>query len=330
MKKILLSIIFTLLFANVSFAGSHSKKIVMKYSGSLPVTHHLTESQNLFAKKVKEKTNGEIEINVFPAAQLYATKAVPSAVATGALEIGYNLFGVWTKDAISEINDVPFLITNYKQAGKAWNNNDRLFKHYTKVMEKRKLKPLGVVIFGSLFDLTSGKKIVNPDDFAGMKIRTYSALASESIRALGGSPVTMVPGEMYLGLQNGTIDAAITGLTSIHKRKLWETGNYATIAGAGFGIFAVNMNLDLFNKLSKNHQKALLDSANEVLEWSVTKAEEEDKKSVEFLKSKINVTVLNADQKKVWANKLEPVKQSWLKKASSEEKKLLNWVASLN
>ena len=120
----------------------------MKYSGSLPVTHHLTESQNLFAQKVKEKTNGEIEINIFPAAQLYQTKAVPSAVATGALEIGYNLFGVWTKDTISEINDVPFLITNYQQAGKAWDNNERLFKYYTKTMESRKLKPLGVVIFG--------------------------------------------------------------------------------------------------------------------------------------------------------------------------------------
>mgnify|MGYP001047715565 CR=1 FL=1 len=329
MKKIILSIVLSIFFANVAFSGSHSKKIVMKYSGSLPVGHHLTESQRLFAQKVKEKTNGEIEINVFPAAQLYATKAVPSAVATGALEIGYNLFGVWTKDTISEINDVPFLITNYQQAGKAWDNNEKLFKYYTKVMNDRKLKPLGVVIFGSLFDLTSGKKIVNPEDFSGKKIRTYSALASEGIRALGGSPVTMVPGEMYLGLQNGTIDAAITGLTSIHKRKLWETGKFATIAGAGFGIFAVNMNLDLFNKLSKKHQKALLDAANEVMKWSVSKAEEEDKKSIEFLKSKINVTILNADQKKIWANKLEPVKQGWLKKANSEEKKLLNWIATL-
>ena len=329
MKKIILSVIFTFVFVNAGFSGSHSKKIVMKYSGSLPVTHHLTESQNLFAQKVKEKTNGEIEINIFPAAQLYQTKAVPSAVATGALEIGYNLFGVWTKDTISEINDVPFLITNYQQAGKAWDNNERLFKYYTKTMESRKLKPLGVVIFGSLFDLSSSKKIANPDDFSGKKIRTYSALASESIRALGGSPVTMVPGEMYLGLQSGTVDSAITGLTSIHKRKLWEVGKYATIAGAGFGIFAVNMNLDLFNKLSKNHQKALMDSANEVLKWSITKAEEEDKKSLDFLKANIDVTILNQDQKKIWANKLEPVKQGWMKKASNEEQKLLSWVESL-
>ena len=49
------------------------------------------------------------------------------------------------------------------------------------------------------------------------------------------------------------------------------------------------------------------------MKWSVEKAAEADKKSMEFLKSKINVTVLNSSQKKVWAEKLEPVKQSWLK-----------------
>ena len=324
MKKILSIVISALFFSNIALA-----QMTMKYSGSLPVGHHLTGAQKLFATKVAEKTNGEIEIKVFPAKQLYSTKAVPSAVVTGALEIGYNLFGVWTKDTISEINDVPFLIQNVKQAGKAWDNNERLFKYYTKVMKERKLKPLGVIFYGSLFDLTSPSQIVNPSDFKGKKIRTYSALASEGIRALGGSPVTMSPGEMYLSLQNGTIDAAITGLTSIHKRKLWETGQYATIAGAGFGVFAVNMNLDKFNSLSKKNQKALLEASNEVMKWSVSEAAKADKASMKFLKSKINVTVLNSSQKKVWAEKLKPVKDGWLKKANSKEKKLFDWVSSL-
>jgi hypothetical protein len=50
---------------------------------------------------------------------------------------------------------------------------------------------------------------------------------------------------------------------------------------------------------------------------------------MKFLKSKINVTVLNSSQKKVWAEKLEPVKDGWLKKANSKEKKLFDWVSSL-
>ena len=102
MKKIIILVLSTLLFSNVALS-----KISMKYSGSLPVGHHLTGAQKLFAEKVSKKTNGEIEIKVFPAKQLYSTKAVPSAVVSGALEIGYNLFGVWTKEFHGA---APFLV----------------------------------------------------------------------------------------------------------------------------------------------------------------------------------------------------------------------------
>ena len=73
MKKIITILLAALFFSNIALA-----KITMKYSGSLPVGHHLTGAQKLFAKKVAEKTNGEIEIKVFPAKQLYSTKAVPA------------------------------------------------------------------------------------------------------------------------------------------------------------------------------------------------------------------------------------------------------------
>ena len=89
------------------------------------------------------------------------------------------------------------------------------------------------------------------------------------------------------------------------------------------------MNLDKFNSLSKKNQKALLEASNEVMKWSVSEAAKADKASMKFLKSKINVTVLNSSQKKVWADKLKPVKDGWLKKANSKEKKLFDWVSSL-
>ena len=51
-------------------------------------------------------------------------------------------------------NSIPFLPSKLNLEWD-WDNNERLFKYYTKVMEKRKMKPLGVIFYGSLFDLTS-------------------------------------------------------------------------------------------------------------------------------------------------------------------------------
>jgi TRAP-type C4-dicarboxylate transport system substrate-binding protein len=196
-------------------------------------------------------------------------------------------------------------------------------------MENRQMKTLGVILFGSFFDISSNKKIVNPEDFSGKKIRSASAISSETIRALGGSPVTMDPAEMYLGLQSGTIDAAITGITSIDQRKLWENSKYVTVAGSAFGVFAVNMNLQTFNKLSKDNQNALLQAAAEVQQWSLERSIKEDNQSEDFLKTKVELTKLNSDQKQKWITKLEPVKNNWISKANAEEKNIINWVGTL-
>lgn len=316
-------IFFILLFTTNSFSQT------LKYAGTLPIKHHLTESQKLFADKVNEKTNGKLKIEVFPAGQLYKAHEIPSAVATGSVDIGFNLTTVWTKDLISEINDVPFLMVNANQVAKAWDRNEKLFKYYSKTMENRQMKTLGVILFGSFFDISSNKKIVNPEDFSGKKIRSASAISSETIRALGGSPVTMDPAEMYLGLQSGTIDAAITGITSIEQRKLWENSKYVTVAGSSFGVFAVNMNLQTFNKLSKDNQNALLQAAAEVQQWSLERSIKEDNQSEDFLKTKVELTKLNSDQKQKWITKLEPVKNNWISKANTEEKNIINWVGTL-
>jgi TRAP-type C4-dicarboxylate transport system substrate-binding protein len=323
LKIKVLFIIFSLLFTTSSFSQT------LKYAGTLPIKHHLTESQKLFADKVNEKTNGKLKIEIFPSGQLYKAHEIPSAVATGSVDIGFNLTTVWTKDLISEINDVPFLMVNANQVARAWDRNEKLFKYYSKIMENRQMKTLGVILFGSFFDISSNKKIVNPEDFNGKKIRTASAISSETIRALGGSPVTMDPAEMYLGLQSGTIDAAITGITSIDQRKLWENSKHVTVAGSAFGVFAVNMNLQTFNKLSKDNQNALMEAAAEVQQWSIERSIKEDSQSEDFLKTKVELIKLNTDQKQRWINKLEPVKNNWISKANAEEKNIINWVQTL-
>lgn len=139
----------------------------------------------------------------------------------------------------------------------------------------------------------------------------------------------MDPAEMYLGLQSGTIDAAITGITSIDQRKLWENSKHVTVAGSAFGVFAVNMNLQTFNKLSKDNQNALMEAAAEVQQWSIERSIKEDSQSEDFLKTKVELIKLNTDQKQRWINKLEPVKNNWISKANTEEKNIINWVQTL-
>lgn len=307
-----------------------SAETVLRYAGTLPVTHHLSKAQQTFADLVAEKTNGELKVEIYPAGQLYKAHDIPTAVVTGAVDIGFNLTNVWTRDAVSDINDIPFLFRDADHAEAAWAPDGRLFDLYAKTLAARQMKPLGVMFFGSLFDISNNDKpLVTPQDFAGMKIRAYGALSSEAVRALGGSPATMDPGEMYLGLQNGTIDGAITGLTSIDTRKLWEAGSHATIAQAAFGVFAVNMNLTKFNGLTEDQQNALMEAAREVFRITADESARQDKESLAFLQKNIQVVVLDDKQKAAWAEILVPVVEGWQSRASEDEAAVIEWIRGL-
>lgn len=307
-----------------------SDETVLRYAGTLPVTHHLSEAQETFAALVAEKTNGELKVEVYPAGQLYKAHDIPTAVVTGSVDIGFNLTNVWTGDAISDVNDIPFLFRGADHAKEAWAPDGQLFALYSETLATRQMKTLGVMFFGSLFDISNrDRPLISPEDFAGMKIRAYGSLSSQAVRELGGSPTTLDPGEMYLGLQNGTIDGAITGLTSIDDRKLWEAGDYATIAQAAFGVFAVNMNLAEFNSLTERHQAALMEASQEVFQITADESARRDEESLTFLQENIEVVVLDDEQKAKWAEVLAPVVKGWQDRASEDEVAVIEWIRGL-
>jgi TRAP-type transport system periplasmic protein len=89
-----------------------------------------------------------------------------------------------------------------------------------------------------------------PEDWKGRKIRTAGRWQVEQIRALGASPVSMDPGEMYLALQNRTIDCALANNVLAFGFKLHEVGPKITVLRAPVNLSAYIINSAAFAKLS--------------------------------------------------------------------------------
>ena len=302
--------------------------VTLRYAGTLPATHHNGEGQYMLAKRVQELTNDSVKIEVYPAGQLYKAREIPTAIVSGGADMGYNLTSVWSTDTVSEINDIPFLFANHAHAAKAWAPDGELFEAFSRQMESRGMKTVHVMFYGSLFDFGNNKQQMREArDFDGMKIRGYGRLAAEGLRALGASPVVMSPGEMYLAIQRGTIDGAITGVTSLKSRKIWEVVKYSTITGATFGVMAVNISQTRWDALSKAQQDALLKAGQEVFEWSVAISAERDREALEFITNEgVETYKLTADDKEEWRKLFKPAYDAWAKRAGAEEEKLLEWV----
>ncbi len=102
--------------------------------------------------------------------------------------------------------------------------------------------------------------VASLSDLQGKKVRSYTASMSALVTALGAIPVTMSFPEVYLGLQRGVVDCAITSPTSGNTGKWPEVTANLIPAGINWAMNAHFMNLSKWNALSEDQQHALLDA----------------------------------------------------------------------
>ncbi|MEK9726185.1 MAG: TRAP transporter substrate-binding protein DctP [Rhodospirillaceae bacterium] len=100
------------------------------------------------------------------------------------------------------------------------------------------------------------KKMENP--LGGRKIRA-NALYRPIVEPLGGSMVNLSGGQIYAALQRGVVDGACWPILGAVNFKWYEVAKYMMRPRFGVSPYTVTMNLNRFNKLSKDDQKLLLD-----------------------------------------------------------------------
>lgn len=311
-------------------AFAQDNPVVLRFAGTIAVTHHISKGMVMFSESVAKRTGGKVRIDTYPASTLFKASDLASAISSGAVDMGHNITAVWSRAPIADVMDLPFLIRDATHAQKAWAKDGPLFKAYAADMAKKGMRTLHVKFYGSLFDfVTNVRQLRIPADFKAMKVRSYGALAAESLRTLGATPIVLDPSEYYMALQRGTIDGVITGVSSIDAAKLWEAGKYVTHTSAGFAAFVVNMNAARYEKLPEDAQRAIQAAGDEVQNWSADEARRGDAKSLEFLRGKLQVHVLTEAERQEWARTLQPVVDGWKKRASKEEQDVAAWIQGL-
>jgi tripartite ATP-independent transporter DctP family solute receptor len=331
MKKSKLVFVMVGIFIAGVFAGqtARGEQKVLRYAGQLPVTHHLTQADNRFAKMVEEKTNGRVKVEVYPAGQLYKGTSILKSIMSGAIEMGVTYNGTWTGSVpLMDLFDLNFLFKDYQQVEKAWRGKigDKLREE----MEKYNVKALGFGAYGESFSILNKKKTLKrPEDFKGLKIRANQPMAADSVKALGASPVMMASSEVYMALQRGTIDGATSGPTTFVQRKWFEVTEYVTIAYSSYSLWPVMINLKIWNTLPQEVQKALEEAGLDYTKHTIQMADSEDEKAVKFLSEKLKFYKLNDEDRKAWEQAMVPVREAFIQRTGDAGKDLLNWAGEL-
>ena len=303
-KKVVLSALTagaTLLAANAASAET------IRVTLQLPETHPLGVNLNAWKTCVEGKTD-DLEIQIFPSAQLYKDSQVPEAVGSGAIEMGTASLtrfagSVPAVDAVY----VPFLFDSEEKVKKATAPGSEVRNILdTAVLEETGARILWWQAFGRTIYL-SKDPIRVPADIQDKKVRTFGKLLGWTVEALGGAPTLMSGSKQFLAYQQGAVDAGITGLTGAKSRKLYEVMPNMTLTLDSAIEFVAVINEDFYQSLGAEKQE-IINSCGQMVEAdlrnSVLQIEAE---TLEYLRDKLNVIELSDEERAQWREKTTSV-----------------------
>jgi TRAP-type C4-dicarboxylate transport system substrate-binding protein len=133
--------------------------------------------------------------------------------------------------------------------------------------QKRNLKLIAAWNWGEiLVVITKDKHIRTSDDWKGRRLRIPPGAWVEAVKALGGTPVAIAPGEVYLAVERGVVEGALTGIdTGLVGWRLHEVAQFISFTKdfPNGGNIYMAMNLKRFQEMPKEVQDAILAAGRE-------------------------------------------------------------------
>lgn len=306
MKKIvalLIVSVFVLFSAGVALSAD---KIVVRVAHTIAPDSHYNMGLLHLGELLKEKTEGQIELQVFHSAQLGSERDAVEGVAMGTLEMT-----LVSSAPLANFTDkfmvfnLPFIIRD-RQKAYVWMDGPEGQKILDSLLPKN-LVGLGIWENG-FRNLTNSKKaVMEPADMNGLKIRLMeNPIHVATFKTLGAYPVPMPFGELFTALQQKTVDGQENPLIIIYTSKFYEVQDYVSLTGHFYAPAVLIVNKPFWeNTLSEDQRKIFVECEKEARQWERQFSIDNEKKLAEKLKEEA-MTVLEPDKSK-WVEAVQPV-----------------------
>ncbi|MBK8064053.1 MAG: DctP family TRAP transporter solute-binding subunit [Betaproteobacteria bacterium] len=230
-----------------------------------------------WAELVKQRTNGRINIKMYPGVSLVAGDQTRefTAIRQGVIDLAIGSTINWSPQ-LKQLNvfSLPFLMPDYAALDAL--TQGEVGKDLFKVIEKAGVVPLAWGENGFREVTNSKRELRKPEDFKGLKFRVVgSPLYLDTFTALGANPTQMSWADAQPALASGAVDGQENPLTIFTAAKLHTVGQKnVTMWGyvADPLIFVVNK--EVWESWSKADQKIVREAAIEAGKYNIGIARE--------------------------------------------------------
>ena len=183
------------------------------------------------AEEIKKRTNGKYDIGVFPASQLGNENQINEGLGLGTVDLIYT--GVAFAGSIHKpiaITNAPFVLRDFEHF--AAYRASPLFRQIAKGYEdKTRHKVITLTYYGQRM-VTANKEIKKPEDMKGMKLRVPPApLFLMFTKSVGANATPIAFAEVYLALQQKTVDGQENPLPTIMAKKFYAVQTHVMLTG---------------------------------------------------------------------------------------------------
>ena len=285
--------IFTWAAGSFGIANAQTKlKWAHVYETSEPYHKHSVWA----AEEIKKRSNGKFDISVFPASTLGKETDINQGMTLGTVDmiISGPSFAARSYPRLG-IAYYPFIFRDADHLI-AYSKSDVFNEMVEGYRQKTGIQILAYTYYGAR-QTTAQKPFNDCAGMKGIKIRVPDVPAyTATPKACGANPTPIAFAEVYLALQNGTVDAQENPLTTIEAKKFFEVQKAIMMTGHIVDGLTTQVAPHIWNTLSAAEKTMFTEVAREAAARSTADIKKRESELVDEFKKK-GLTVVNVDRK---------------------------------
>jgi len=291
---------------SMALAGTAVAQTTMKISISIAQNSHQGVGIDTFAKEVERRTGGRYKVQTFYSGALGAERESIEATQLGTQELTLTSTGP-VPNFVPEVRilDVPFLFRDYTHARSVLDGP--IGQEMLAKFDAKGLKALAWAENG-FRHMTNSKRAINgPEDLKGLKLRTMeNPVHIQAYKGFGINPTPMAFTEVFMALQQGTVDGQENPLSVITAAKFEQVQKYLSLTGHVYSPAVILMNKAKFDELTSADKQHFIDAAKEAAKANRARVDLDEKTAVADLRAK-GMQVIDVVDRSKYQAALTPV-----------------------
>ncbi|MGC5626698.1 TRAP transporter substrate-binding protein [Georgenia sp. Z1344] len=248
------------------------------------------------SERVSERTDGDVDVQIYPDSQLGDMNDAYAGVASGEIDAYYETISTYSTlegaEAFTALT-VPFLWDSYEQF-EAVLETEEFAELFDEAAEATGVRVVDASGDNEPRALTANRAIETPDQMEGLRIRIADAPIPQAFAvALGAEPQVIALSDLYFSLRQGVVDAQETGSIAVVNNSIYEVQDYYMPTDYIRDVRAWYLNDDLWQGMCEEHRTILEEEMEQAGEDVTESTRAELESAMEVIEE--NMTVVDVD-----------------------------------